>query len=171
MSFWVFKGKIQHDIENMVNEARFIFQHMAQIFLRESKSTLHIYGSAMYKLISYKCQELKITPGEVILGNKFSWRHQALIEEDMENVFLLEMRLIDRKLPEDQVFKQVTMACSMILTVHHNLILYKKKFPNTLSTEMSSCSSSYENLVSKLFMLGSGENSVEELRDWLFSRL
>ena len=125
----------------------------------------------MYELISEKCREIKISPGEVILGNKFSWRQQTSIEEDMEDVFLLEVRLIDRKLPEDQILKQVAMACSMLLTVHYNLIFYNKKFPNTLSSEMSGIIAMYENLVSKLFMLGSEEIRVEELRDWLFSRL
>lgn len=167
----IFKRIVGNPIENKINEAEYIFQHVARIFLEEQTVTLQLYGEAMYKIVNDKSISLKLSPSQAIFREKISWRHLSSIEEDLEDVSLLELGLVSYNFTKADISEKIIATCKMILTVHYDLIINMQLYSDVLSSEMPNCSILCRRLVSELYLIGSGENSPQEFRDWLFSSL
>ncbi len=167
----IFKRIVRNRIKNKINEAEYIFQHVARIFLKEQIITLQLYGEAMYKIINDKSIPLKLSPRKTIYREKLSFLHLSSIEEDIEDVSLLELELVSYNFTKALISEKIIVTCKMILTVHYNLIIDMQLYLDVLGSEMPSCSILCRRLVSELYLIGSGENSAQEFRQWLFSSL
>ncbi len=167
----IFKRIVGNPIENKINEAEYIFQHVARIFLEEQIVTLQLYGEAMYSIVNDKSISLKLSPSETIFRKKISWHHLSSIEDDIENVSLLELGLVSYNFTKADISEKIIATCKMILIVHYDLIINMKLYSDVLRSDMPSCSILCRELVGELYLIGSGEISAREFREWLFSSL
>jgi hypothetical protein len=168
----VFKRIVGNPIENKINEAEYIFQHVARIFLEEQIVTLQLYGEAMYSIVNDKSITLKLSPSETIFRKKISWHHLSSIEDDIEDVSLLRLGLVSYyNSTKADISEKIIATCKMILTVHYDLIINMKLYSDVLGSDMPSCSILCRELVGELYLIGSGEINAREFREWLFSSL
>jgi hypothetical protein len=167
----IFKRIVGNPIENKINEAEYIFQHVARIFLKEQIVTLQLYGEAMYSIVNDKSISLKLSPRETIFRKKISWRHLSSIEEDIEDVSLLDLELVSYNFTKADISEKIIATSKMILTVHYDLIINMQLYSDVLRSDMPSCSILCRELVGELYLIGSGEISAREFREWLFSSL
>lgn len=167
----IFKRIVGNPIENKINEAEYIFQHVARIFLKEQIVTLQLYGEAMYKIVNDKSISLKLSPSETIFREKISWHHLSSIEEDIEDVSLLDLGLVSYNFGKADISEKIIEICKMILTVHYDLIINMQLYSDVLRSDMPSCSILCRELVGELYLIGSEEISAREFREWLFASL
>lgn len=166
---WIFERIVGNPAESKINEAEYIFQHVSRILLKEQIITLQLYGEAMYEIVNNKSISLKLSPSKTIFREKISLRHLSSIDDDIKNVALLELDLVNYNFTKAQISDKIISTCKMILTVHYDLIINLKLYSDVLTSELPGCSILCKELVSELYLVGSGENSVQEFRDWLFS--
>jgi hypothetical protein len=161
---WIARFGIHGQIKTKIDEAILIFQHVVRVLLKEPAAVLHIYGDVMFKVVSDEAEKRKVSPTEIILGGNISWRDLAAEDKETDDVVLLKFAVMKHDLPKERIYFNVKKSCEAIIKISRQLTVDKERYPSIYSSEMKKCCELYVGLVSKLYLLGSGESTFEETR-------